>query len=68
MTYVFGDTAGYQDKMQAMIARPVACRSPTVAFQTTQAVRPRVLARTSRRSVLTRAEPSAVSGLRRCCT
>ncbi|KAK9918135.1 hypothetical protein WJX75_001508 [Coccomyxa subellipsoidea] len=50
---------GYQDKMQAMIARPVACRSPMVAFQTTQAVRPRVLARTSRRSVLTRAEPSA---------
>ncbi|EIE19790.1 CP12-domain-containing protein [Coccomyxa subellipsoidea C-169] len=45
--------------MQAMIARPMACRSPAVASQTTQAVRPRVLARVSRRSVLTRAEPTA---------
>lgn len=46
--------------MQAITARPVACRSPTVAFQT-QALRPRVASRIARCPVLTRAEPDTVS-------
>lgn len=46
-----------QVRMQAVIARPVACRAQTVAFQPQQALRPRLFVRTARRSVLVRADP-----------